>query len=274
MFSKEKILQEITRIRADFGFTPVEPVIRDLVYKEERGTLYIIAEDRVDKSNIIGYGKVVAELRKRLGVQYATVISNVDLPKRRKILTENLSLLKDDPVSVKLKKYMENERDMENDEITFPIEGKSLVVPCGNLHGIGLSRRLGFEPLVFTIRLTYPTLARTYESFVLEEKIENCDQCREITRKRAMEYAKKKSIPIVFGDFKEKITYNDTIMLNPTTFFWLNRWKRKNFTEKKERCIREKNNTFLEKILWEVHEGLCEPKWGSNDIYYYSKGNV
>jgi hypothetical protein len=274
MFSIDEISQEITAIRADFGFPTIVPRMKEIEYKKEQNKLWIIAEDRADKSNIIGYGKVVAELRKRLGVRSITVVSNLDLVKRKEILTKNLQSLQDDPVSVRLGEYIKNELNRENKGKKFPKMGKSLVTPCRNLHAITLSEILGFDPIILSVRLTYPTLARKCESVIIEEKVENCDQCREITREKAAEYAKKNNIPIVFGDFPEEIHYDGTIMINPTTFFWLSRWKRKTLTTTNERCIREKNDTFLTKTLWEVYEGLCEPKWGSNDIYRYYKGSV
>jgi len=272
MFSKDKILHDIISIRSKFGFPGTAPEIIETVYNKEKDTLYIIAEDRADKSNIIGNSRVIGELRKRLNVRYITVISYLDLLKKREILKKNLKRLKKDPVSVKLKKYLENELDLKNGAINFPMEGKSLIIPCRNLHSIHLSKILGFDPIILTVRLTYSNLIRDHKSIIVEEKIQDCDQCREITMKKALEYARENGIPIIFGDFDEDIVYNEVILLNPTKFFWLSRWERENLVERRDRCIRLKNDTFLKKILQEIYDGLCEPTTGAIDIYKYYKG--
>jgi hypothetical protein len=85
---------------------------------------------------------VIAELRKKLNVAYITVLSYLDVLKRREILTKNLHRLKEDSVSIKLKKYLENELDLKTGVLTFPKDGKSLVIPCRNLHSILLSKML------------------------------------------------------------------------------------------------------------------------------------
>ncbi len=273
MFNKDRVLQEIIAIRKDFGFPQRTPEIKQTIYNGERDTLYIIAEDRADKSNIIGYGKVVAELKKRVGVRYVTVLSHLDRKKRKELLTKSLHALKDDPISERLKKYLENERNLAGEMDPLPTNGKSLVVPCKSLHSFRISKILGFDPTPLTIRLTYPKITSSYESVIIEERIQDCSECKETTRKCALEYAQKNDIPLVLGDFDEEIKYHDgTILVNPTTFFWLNRWKRKNLTEEKDSCMREKSSIFLEKTLWEVYEGLCEPKWGSTSVYTYYKG--
>lgn len=269
MFGKDQILQDIISIRTDFGFPEIIPEIIETVYNEKRDTLYIIAEDRADKSNIIGNGRVIAELRKKLNIAYITVLSYLDVLKRKEILTKNLHRLKEDSVSIKLKKYLENELDLKTGELTFPKDGKSLVIPCRNLHSILLSKMLGFDPVIVTVRLTYPNIIRKYESIIIEEKIQDCDQCRTITTKKAVEYAQENEIPIIFGDFDDEIAYNGVVLLNPTTFFWLNRWKRKTLTEKGDRCIRLKNDAFFKRILQEVHDGLCEPTGGTIDVHRY-----
>jgi len=274
MFSKDKILQDIISIRSKFGFPRIIPEIRETVYSEKKDTLYIIAEDRADKSNMIGSSRIIGELRKKLNIGYITVISYPDLLKKREILKKNLQKLKKDPVSIKLKEYLENELDLKGEMINFPIEGKSLVIPCRNLHSVLLSKILGFDPVILTVRLTYPNIIRDHESIVIEEKIQDCDQCREITMEKALEYARENEIPIIFGDFDEDITYDEVILLNPTKFFWLSRWERKNLVEREDRCIRLKNDTFFKKILQEVYDGLCEPTIGAIDVYKYYEGRL
>ena len=177
-------------------------------------------------------------------------------------------------MSIKLKKYLENELDLKGEMINFPVEEKSLVIPCRNLHSVLLSKILGFDPVILTIRLTYPNIIRDHESIVIEEKIQDCDQCREITMEKALEYARENDIPIIFGDFDEDITYDKVILLNPTKFFWLSRWERKNLVEREDRCIRLKNDTFFKKILQEVYDGLCEPTTGAIDVYKYYEGRL
>ena len=119
MFSKDQILQDIISIRSKFGFPKIIPEIRETVYSEKKDTLYIIAEDRADKSNMIGSSRIMGELRKKINIGYITVISYPDLLKKREILKKNIQKLKRDHVSIKLKKYLENELDLKENIISF-----------------------------------------------------------------------------------------------------------------------------------------------------------
>ena len=274
MFTKDEILKDIISIRSKFGFPGIIPEIRDVIYNEKRDTLYIIAEDRADKSNIIGNSRIIGELRKKLGMKYVTVISYLDLLRKREILKNNLKKLKNDSISSKFKEYLENELNLNADLIKFPVEDRAIVIPCNSLHSVSLSKILGFDPIILTIRLTYPNIIRDYKSVIIEEKIRDCSQCREITEEKALEYAEKNNIPVIFGDFEEDIRYDGKILINPTKFFWMSRWERRNLTERNDKCIRTKNDIFLKKILQEVYDGLCEPTTGAIDIYRYYEGRL
>ena len=79
MYTKEFILDEVNRIRSEIGHDNVNIFIEELHYNENTHELWIITEDRPDKSAIIGKGGwVVGKLREKLGLESIHVESYGD----------------------------------------------------------------------------------------------------------------------------------------------------------------------------------------------------
>ena len=79
MYTKEFILNEVNAIRDEIGHDEVNISIEELYYSEKTNELWVITEDRPDKSAIIGKGGwVVGKLRERLGLESIHVESYGD----------------------------------------------------------------------------------------------------------------------------------------------------------------------------------------------------
>ena len=77
MYTKEFILDEVNRIREEIGHDRVNIFIEEIYLKNNE--MWIITEDRPDKSAIIGKGGwVVGKLRERLGLDSIHVESYGD----------------------------------------------------------------------------------------------------------------------------------------------------------------------------------------------------
>ena len=77
MYTKEFILDEVNNIRKDIGHEKVDISIEEIYY--ENNELWIITEDRPDKSAIIGKGGwVVGKLREKLNLESIHVESYGD----------------------------------------------------------------------------------------------------------------------------------------------------------------------------------------------------
>lgn len=77
MYTKESILDEVNEIRAEIGHEEVNISIEEIYF--ENNELWIITEDRPDKSAIIGKGGwVVGRLREKLGLESIHVESYGD----------------------------------------------------------------------------------------------------------------------------------------------------------------------------------------------------
>ena len=87
MYTKEKILNEVNQIRKEIGHEPTKIHIHEIHYDENENEIWIIAEDRPDKSAIIGKGGwVVGKLREKLQINKVHVESYGDfLLKRYKL---------------------------------------------------------------------------------------------------------------------------------------------------------------------------------------------
>lgn len=79
MYSKENILEEVNQIREDIGHEKTDIYIEDIYYNEKNNEMWIITEDRPDKSAIIGKGGwVVGKLREKLKIDKIHVESYGD----------------------------------------------------------------------------------------------------------------------------------------------------------------------------------------------------
>ena len=79
LYTKEFILSEVNRIRDEIGHDRVEIFIEEIYFSEKTNELWIITEDRPDKSAIIGKGGwVVGKLREKLNLESIHVESYGD----------------------------------------------------------------------------------------------------------------------------------------------------------------------------------------------------
>ena len=79
MYEKEFLLNEINKIRDEIGHDNVNIFIEEIYFNENTNELWIITEDRPDKSAIIGKGGwVVGKLREKLGLESIHVESYGD----------------------------------------------------------------------------------------------------------------------------------------------------------------------------------------------------
>ena len=83
MYTKEFLLDEINQIREEIGHDPADIFIEELYFSEKTNELWIITEDRPDKSAIIGKGGwVVGKLREKLNLESIHVESYGDFLNR------------------------------------------------------------------------------------------------------------------------------------------------------------------------------------------------
>ena len=79
MYTKEFILDEVNQIRREIGHDEVNIFIEEMYFNDDANELWIITEDRPDKSAIIGKGGwVVGKLREKLGLESIHVESYGD----------------------------------------------------------------------------------------------------------------------------------------------------------------------------------------------------
>jgi predicted PP-loop superfamily ATPase len=106
MYSASDISSLVQRFRSELGLSlSVTPKIADVCYDESMGTLTIIAEDRPDKSAILGPGGwVLKKLRKELNLNWVGVKSKTDLEVKK--YRVNLAINRLNELSKKLSKEL------------------------------------------------------------------------------------------------------------------------------------------------------------------------
>ena len=167
MYTKEFLINEINTIREDIGHDKVNIFIEEIYF--ENNELWIITEDRPDKSAIIGKGGwVVGKLREKLGLESIHVESYGDfLNKQYKLklskkTVHNISLnsvgLKnlEKTISYKLDNiysfnfdnyFKENKFDQsENVEAVVALSGG-----VDSSFSLILAKKLGFNPIAVTV---------------------------------------------------------------------------------------------------------------------------
>ena len=167
MYTKEFLLDEINSIREEIGHDKVNIFIEDIHLKNDE--LWIITEDRPDKSAIIGKGGwVVGKLREKLGLESIHVESYGDfLNKKYKLelsskTIKNLDLdlvgLKnlertiesklDDIYSFSFETYFDNLEfeESENTEAVVALSGG-----VDSSFSLILAKKLGFNPKAITV---------------------------------------------------------------------------------------------------------------------------
>ena len=167
MYTKEFILDEVNKIREDIGHEKTDIFIEDIYYENKE--LWIITEDRPDKSAIIGKGGwVVGKLREKLELESIHVESygdflnkNYKLKLSKKTVSnlnsslvglKNLEVVIDDKLeniySFNFENYFnENEFDeSENIEAVVALSGG-----VDSSFSLILAKKLGFNPIAVTV---------------------------------------------------------------------------------------------------------------------------
>ncbi|WP_432645535.1 ATPase [Methanobrevibacter sp.] len=169
MYTKEFILNEVNSIRNDISHEKVNIFIEELYFNEKTNELWIITEDRPDKSAIIGKGGwVVGKLKEKLGLESIHVESYGDfLNKKYKLelskktinnLNSDLNGLKnlkkviDDKLSNIYSFNFENYLNENKFEKSENIE--AVVALSGGIDSsfsLILAKKLGFNPIAVTV---------------------------------------------------------------------------------------------------------------------------
>ncbi|WP_299526123.1 ATPase [uncultured Methanobrevibacter sp.] len=169
LYTKEKLLEEINQVRKQIGHEELKIHIKDIYYNKQENEMWIITEDRPDKSAIIGKGGwVVGKLREKLKINSIHVESYGDfLVKEYKLklskrtideFNSNLTGIKNlkKILNAKLENiynfdynsYFKNNafKESENTEAIVALSGG-----VDSSFSLILAKYLGFNPLSITI---------------------------------------------------------------------------------------------------------------------------
>ena len=217
MYTKEFILDEVNAIREEIGHDRVEIFIEEIYF--ENNELWIITEDRPDKSAIIGKGGwVVGKLREKLGLESIHVESYGDFLNKK----------------YKLKLSKKTIHNLGLNYVGINNLERMIDDKLGNIYSFNfdnylkeiLAKRLGFNPVAVTvdpgtiilpnqfkqnIKTVVESLDIRHEyinadySDVIDESfagnVHPCGRCSNNTGNLVKQYAKDNEIPIiVFGD--------------------------------------------------------------------------
>ena len=167
MYTKEFILNEINQIRDEIGHDKVNIFIEEIYFKNNE--LWIITEDRPDKSAIIGKGGwVVGKLREKLGLESIHVESYGDFLNKNyklKLSKKTVHNLNSDLIGLKnLEKIIADKLDniysfnFENyfneNEFEESQNIEAVVALSGGVDSsfsLILSKMLGFNPIAVTV---------------------------------------------------------------------------------------------------------------------------
>ena len=169
LYDKEFLLGEINEIRKEIGHDEVNIYIENIYFNENTNELWIITEDRPDKSAIIGKGGwVVGKLKEKLGLESIHVESYGDflnkeyklkLSKRtvedldldltginnlKKVISDKL----DNIYSFNFENYLKNNefKESENTEAVVALSGG-----VDSSFSLILAKKLGFNPVAVTV---------------------------------------------------------------------------------------------------------------------------
>ena len=167
MYTKEFILDEVNTIREEIGHEKVNIFIEEIYF--ENNELWIITEDRPDKSAIIGKGGwVVGKLREKLGLDSIHVESYGDfLNKEYKLKLSKKTVHNIELDSVGLKNLEKAIDDKVNNIYSFNFdsyfkenefiescETEAVVALSGGVDSsfsLILAKKLGFNPIAVTV---------------------------------------------------------------------------------------------------------------------------
>ena len=169
MYTKEFILKEVNTIRDEIGHDKVNIFIEELYFNETTNELWIITEDRPDKSAIIGKGGwVVGKLREKLGLESIHVESYGDFLNKNyklKLSKKTINNLNSDLIGLKnLQQAIEDklvniysfnfENYLNENEFEKAQNTEAVVALSGGVDSsfsLILARKLGFNPIAVTV---------------------------------------------------------------------------------------------------------------------------
>ena len=167
MFKKEFILEEVNLIRDEIGHEKVDISIEEIYY--DNNELWIITEDRPDKSAIIGKGGwVVGKLREKLDLQSIHVESYGDFLNKNyklKLSKKTISNIDSDLVGLKnLETLIDAKLDniysfnfetyLSKNEFEESENAEAVVALSGGVDSsfsLILAKKLGFNPIAVTV---------------------------------------------------------------------------------------------------------------------------
>ena len=167
MYTKEFILNEVNQIRDEIGHDRVEIFIEEIYFKNNE--LWIITEDRPDKSAIIGKGGwVVGKLREKLGLESIHVESYGDFLNKDyklKLSKKTVHNLNSDLIGLKnLEKTIDSKIDniysfnfdsyFNENEFDESSDTEAVVALSGGVDSsfsLILAKKLGFNPIAVTV---------------------------------------------------------------------------------------------------------------------------
>ena len=167
MYSKEFLLLEINKIRAEIGHDEVNIFIENIYFKNNE--LWIITEDRPDKSAIIGKGGwVVGKLREKLNLESIHVESYGDFLNKEYKLKLSKKTIKNIDLNLIGLKNLEKTIDVKlNNLYSFNFEdyfnnysfeesknSEAVVALSGGVDSsfsLILAKKLGFNPTAITV---------------------------------------------------------------------------------------------------------------------------
>ena len=166
---KKFILDEVNLIRQEIGHDEVNIYIENLYFNKDTNELWIITEDRPDKSAIIGKGGwVVGKLREKLNLESIHVESYGDFLNKEyklKLSERTVGNLNVDIVGINnLKKVINDklnniysfnfENYLKNNEFNESKNTEAVVALSGGVDSsfsLILAKRLGFNPIAITV---------------------------------------------------------------------------------------------------------------------------
>ncbi|WP_456398692.1 hypothetical protein [Palaeococcus sp. (in: euryarchaeotes)] len=263
MFAPEELKREIERIRRENGFEVVPFVIEDVIYDESEGRLFIIGQDRADKSAIIGNSFVIGKLKEKLGVKQITVYSNLDLLLRKRELEKNMNLIEGTFLEflIPLLKAELNYPPMRWPEIKN--NGKALVFLSVYADAlVGFARAFGLEPLKVGIRHSFPHLEY--------EPIEGTP--REIffpDEEKLLGIAEERDLRIIIADFSFGVKFaGDMALINPMRLLQIPHFRIKHiFGFRFPAYTHLDKRAALDFFLKLADDNLLEPTDGANLIW-------
>ena len=169
MYTKEFLLAEINQIREEIGHDSADIFIEELYFSEKTNELWIITEDRPDKSAIIGKGGwVVGKLREKLNLESIHVESYGDFLNREYKLRLSKKTVHNLNLDLKGLKNLENvigdkleniysfnfETYFEENEFKESENVEAVVALSGGVDSsfsLILAKKLGFNPIAVTV---------------------------------------------------------------------------------------------------------------------------